>query len=191
MVLDATDRELIESCQRGDREAFRTLFELHKDRVYSIALHYTGNAAWAMDISQDTFLKLFSSIKDYRAEGNFQSWLYRLVANSCLDHQRRRRRLLPFVDEILGSLRFPGDSALRQLLRQELGERVRSAVAKLPPEQRIVVVLRYTQELSYEEIAEALRCSRGTVASRLNRAHKTLERQLAHLVQGEGGSGEH
>src|SRR6516165_2713304 len=82
MVLDGTERELVESCQRGEREAFRALFELYKDKVYSIALRYTNDESSAMDISQDTFLKLFSSIRDFRGQARFESWLYRLVVNS-------------------------------------------------------------------------------------------------------------
>ena len=186
MVLEHTERELIEGCQRGEREAFRALFEQHKDKVYSVALRYTGDEALGMEIAQDTFLKLFSSITSFRAEASFQSWLYRLVVNSCLDQKRRRRRLLPFVDHFLDNLRFGGESALHRVLREELSERVRAEVAKLLPEQRVVVVLRYTEGLSYEEIAETLGCSRGTVASRLNRAHRTLERRLAYLVDGKG-----
>ena len=187
MVLDGTERELVESCQRGEREAFRALFELYKDKVYSIALRYTNDESSAMDIAQDTFLKLFSSIRDFRGQARFESWLYRLVVNSCLDQKRRRRRLLPFVDQFLEDLGVYGETALEELLRQELSEQVRSAVTRLPPEQRIVIVLRYTEGLSYQEIAEALRCSRGTVASRLNRAHSVLERRLARLVKDEGG----
>ena len=188
MVLDGTERELVESCQRGEREAFRALFELYKDKVYSIALRYTNDESSAMDIAQDTFLKLFSSIRDFRGQARFESWLYRLVVNSCLDQKRRRRRLLPFVDQFLEDLGVYGETALEELLRQELSEQVRSAVTRLPPEQRIVIVLRYTEGLSYEAIAEALGCSKGTVASRLNRAHSVLERRLARLVKEEGGS---
>jgi RNA polymerase sigma-70 factor (ECF subfamily) len=189
MVLDGTERDLIESCQRGERDSFRVLFEAHKDRVYSIALRYSGDEAAAMDIAQDTFLKLFSRIRDFRGEATFESWLFRLVVNSCLDQKRRTRKLLPLLDDLLGALRFSGESVLHTLLRAELSDRVQAGVASLPPEQRIVIVLRYTEGLSYEEIADALGCSMGTVASRLNRAHKFLERRLAHLVRAEGGRG--
>jgi RNA polymerase sigma-70 factor (ECF subfamily) len=187
MVLDGTERELIESCQRGDRDAFRALFETHKDRVYSIALRYSGDEAAAMDIAQDTFLKLFSAIRDFRGTAQFETWLYRLVVNSCLDQRRRNRRLIPLIGEMLDVLRASGETVLQTLLRTELNGRVQSAVGGLAPEQRIVIVLRYTQGLSYEEIAEVLGCSPGTVASRLNRAHKVLERRLAHLARARGG----
>ncbi len=187
MVLDANDREVIEACQRGDYDAFRALFEAHKDRVYSIALRYSGDRAEAMDIAQETFLKLLGSIRDFRADSSFESWLYRIVVNRCLDHKRRGRRWLPFLDGLLDAVSAPAESALHRLLRAEQEQSVQSIVGKLPAEQRIVVVLRYTEGLSYDQIAEVLGCSAGTVASRLNRAHKVLERRLAHLRTAQGG----
>ena len=185
MVLGVNHRDVIEACQRGDDEAFRVLFETHKDRVYSIALRYSGDATAAMDIAQDTFVKLLSNIGQFRGDSSFESWLYRLVVNTCLDHHRKRRRFLPLLedglDQALDVFRGPRESALHDLLREEQEERVQQLVAQLPEEQRIVVVLRYTDGLSYEEIADLLGCRRGTVASRLNRAHKALERRLSHL----------
>jgi RNA polymerase sigma-70 factor (ECF subfamily) len=181
MVQGVNHREVIEACQRGDDDAFRVLFETHKDRVYSIALRYAGDSAAAMDIAQDTFVKLLSSIQQFRGEASFESWLYRLVVNLCLDHHRRGRRFLPLMDDVLDMLRAPRENALSDMLREEQEERVQLLVAQLPEEQRIVVVLRYTEGRSYEEIAELLHCRRGTVASRLNRAHKALERRLSHL----------
>jgi RNA polymerase sigma-70 factor (ECF subfamily) len=181
MVLDANDREVIQACQRGDYDAFRALFEAHKDRVYSIALRYSGDRAEAMDIAQETFLKLLASIRDFRADSSFESWLYRIVVNRCLDHKRRSRRWLPFLDGIFEAVSEPAESALHRMLRNEQEQGVQDVIAKLPPEQRIVVVLRYTEGLSYDQIAEVVGCSSGTVASRLNRAHKFLERRLSHL----------
>jgi RNA polymerase sigma-70 factor (ECF subfamily) len=188
MVLDANDREVIEACQRGDWEAFRLLFEAHKDRVYSIALRYCDDESAAMDIAQETFLKLLSSIQDFRGNASFESWLYRIVVNRCLDHQRRGRRLMPFLEGLLDIVSAPAESVLQELLRVEMTKDVQRIVGTLPPEQRIVVVLRYTEGLAYDQIAEILGCSAGTVASRLNRAHKVLERRLSHL-RVRGGRG--
>jgi RNA polymerase sigma-70 factor (ECF subfamily) len=186
MVLSENDWDLIEACQRGDQTAFAVLFEHHSDKVYSIALRYVGDEAAAMDIAQDTFLKLLSQIGQFRSDAKFDTWLYRLVINSCLEHQRRKRRVLPILDGLLESISAIQNSVLQELLRQERQNTIQEIVGKLPPEQRVVVILRYTEELSYEEIAEIVGCSPGTVASRLNRAHRVLERRLAHLRRQEG-----
>jgi RNA polymerase sigma-70 factor (ECF subfamily) len=159
-------------------EDFRTLYEQHKDRVYSIALRYSGDPAAAMDIAQDTFLKLMSRMDQYRGEASFEAWLYRIVVNACLDHRRSNRRVQPLVDGFLDLFRPSKASALDDLLQDEKRQQIQDVVSRLPPEQRIVVVLRYTEGLPYEEIAEILGISKGTVASRLNRAHKILERRL-------------
>jgi RNA polymerase sigma-70 factor, ECF subfamily len=188
MVLEETDKELIEGCQRGESEAFRSIFEIHKDRVYSIALRYCGDATAAMDIAQEVFLKLFSGIGSFRGDSRFESWLYRIVVNSCFDHKRKTLRLKPLVDDLLELLQSPGESTLDAIMRSDLSSRVRSAVGALPAEQRMAIVLRYTQGLSYEEIGEILGCSTGTIASRLNRVHKVLERRLSRVAGFEGGS---
>lgn len=176
MVLDGHDIEVIAACRRGDRDAFRALFETYQDRVYSIALRYTGDPAQALDIAQDVFVKLLNNIGDFRGESGFETWLYRMVVNRCLDQRRRGRRLVALLEGFFA--RSEQASALEGLLRSEMQEQVQRVVATLPPEQRIAVVLRYTEGLSYDEIARITRVSAGTVASRLNRAHKFLERRL-------------
>lgn len=175
------DQSVIEACKRGDHDAFAALFEAHKDRVYSIALRFSGDPAAAMDIAQDTFLKLLGAIRDFRGDASFDSWVYRLVVNSCLDQKRRTQRWVPAVEDFLSALRASGESALQRLMRDEMRQSVQQVVAALAPDQRIVVILRYTESLSYDEIGEILGCPAGTVASRLNRAHKVLERRLQHL----------
>ena len=119
MVLEGNGREVIEACQRGDRDAFRALFEAHKDRVYSIALRYSGNPGAAMDIAQDIFLKLWSSIGKFRGEASFDSWLYRMVVNRCLDHQRRGRRLIPWLDRFFDTVSVARETALDRMLLEE------------------------------------------------------------------------
>ena len=179
MVLQDSEKDVIEGCQRGEPEAFRALFERYKDTVYSVALRYSGDAAIAQDIAQDTFLKLFSAVGSFRGDSNFESWLYRMVVNSCFDQRRKTRRLAPLLDEVMSLLRTPDVSALDEVLRSEMSAQVRSVIDSLAPDQRMVVVLRYTQGLSYDEIAAVMGCAAGTIASRLNRAHKVLERRLA------------
>jgi RNA polymerase sigma-70 factor (ECF subfamily) len=158
------------------------LFERHKDRIYSIALRYSGDPAAAQDIAQETFLKLFAAIGTFRGEASFDSWLYRLVVNACFDYRRKSRRFMPFVESVIDLLRAPGASALDHVMRDEMSGQLKTAVDSLPPDQRMVVVLRYTEGLSYDQIAEAMGCSAGTIASRLNRVHKVLERRMRRLA---------
>jgi RNA polymerase sigma-70 factor (ECF subfamily) len=158
------------------------LFERHKDRIYSIALRYSGDPAAAQDITQEAFLKLFASVRSFRGESTFESWLFRLVVNACFDYRRKSRRLTPFIESVRDLLHAPGASALDYVLEAEMSGHLKAAVDTLPPEQRMVVVLRYTEGLSYDEIAAAMGCSAGTVASRLNRVHKVLERRLCRLA---------
>ena len=185
--LRAREPELIEACRRGDHDAFRELFEAWRHRVYSIALRYTGDEAAAMDIAQDSFVKLFDSIQTFRGESSFQTWVFRLVVNRCFDHRRRNRRLVPIPEGFLSTLRAAADS-LADLVRSEQCQTIRAAVDRLPAQLRLVVTLRYTEGMAYEEIAEVLGCSPGTVASRLNRAHKALERKLARFAPRSGDS---
>jgi len=186
MVLEGSERELIAACQRGERDGFRFLFEAYKNRVFSVALRFSGDQATAMDIAQETFLKLFSSIRDFRGDAKLETWIYRLVVNSCLDYRRRARRWIPLADDVAAALRSTSDN-LNEILRSEVSSSVRSAVDRLAPDLRMVIVLRYTEALSYDQIAEVLGCSPGTVASRLNLAHKILEKRLARLANPKGG----
>jgi RNA polymerase sigma-70 factor (ECF subfamily) len=177
-----SDEHVIEACQQGDREAFRWLFETYKDKVYSIALYYLkGDEASAKDITQQVFLKLITRLGQFRNEADFTTWLYRLVANECIDEHRKRRRLISLseaveVDDMIGR-----HSQEEEYLQLEVAESVKAAIASLKPKLRMAILLKYFEELSYDEMAQVLGCSTGTVASRLNRAHKMLARRLAHL----------
>lgn len=179
----------VAACQRGERSAFDELFEAHQDRVYSIALRYSGDRTAALDIAQDVFLKLWSSMGKFRGDASFESWLYRIVVNCCLDYRRRGWRLLASLDGLLDGLRPAAghQTVLQELLDEEMQQGVQRAVAQLPPDLRMVVVLRYTEGLAYDAMAEILELAQGTVASRLSRAHKVLERRLAHLRVARGG----
>ena len=173
---------VIEACRQGDREAFRQLFETYKDRVYSIALYFFGgDEATAGDVTQQVFLKLFSRIGQFQGEAEFTTWLYRLATNACIDEQRKRRRLFQLEDGAETHVVSTRKTQDERVERREVAECVKEAVAQLKPKLRAAILLKYFEELSYEEIASALQCSKGTVASRLNRGHKALAQKLGHL----------
>ena len=180
--------QVIEACQQGDRDAFQSLFEAYKDKVFSIAVYSSGgDRALAEDVTQQIFLKLFTAIRQFRGDSEFTTWLYRLVVNACLDERRRLRRLLPldFSQTTRTSVAMNNVSEKkpqeRQYARLEVAEAVRVAIEQLKPKFRLPILLKYIEGLSYEEIAEVMGCSKGTVASRLNRGHSQLAKRLSHL----------
>lgn len=179
MTKQIIDDRTIEACRRGDSDAFRLLFEAHKDRVYSIALcFFDGDVASAKDITQDVFLKLMGTISQFENRSQFSTWLHRLVTNACLDRKRALRRFLPFGELQLGDGRISHEE---RYIQREIEASVRKVIAGMKPKLRITILLKYFEDLSYDEIAAAMGCSKGTVASRLNRAHQILARKLSHL----------
>jgi len=180
-VHDSIDGHVIKACQQGDREAFRTLFEAYKDRVFSIAVYSLGDEAAAGDVTQQIFLKLMSRINQFRGDSEFTTWLYRLVINACHDERRKKQRFLPLAefDSMSGTANSKSQEA--RYARREVADSVRVAISGLKPKMRLPILLKYIEGLSYDEIADVLGCSKGTVASRLNRAHKALAKRLGHL----------
>ena len=176
-----TEADIIEACKEGDREAFHILFEEHKDRVYTIAFHYSGDESMARDVTQQVFLKLFTTIGQFRENSQFSTWLYRIVANACADEHRKRGRFVPFSPEIEVSKMTVKSSQEEAYHRRQVADSVSAAIAELTPKLRLPILLKYVEGLSYDEIAEALGISIGTVSSRLNRGHKMLARKLGHL----------
>lgn len=177
--IDTPTEPLLAACVRGEPAAFRDLFIRYQHRVYSIALHYTANHASAMDIAQDVFVKLYSQLASFRGQSSFETWLFRLVANCCHDRYRREKRLVRLDDP--GVPAIPKDHVTGSAERADLARHVQQAVASLPEELRMTVVLRYTEGLAYDDIAAILGCPGGTVASRLNRAHRELAGKLKGL----------
>ena len=190
-MADLSDREIsaeiVNACRLGDRDAFRALYDVYKDRVYSISLYFFhGDRAAAHDVTQQVFLKLMTSISQFRGDAEFSTWLYRLVVNVCMDAARRRRSDAVIAERSrMEPVQTPA-SPEDDYLRAQMADSVRTAVSALPPKFRIAVLLRYFDDLSYEEMAKALNCSMGTVASRLSRGHKMLAERLQSLVSTKG-----
>ena len=181
-VNEPIDGQTIAACQRGDRDALRLLFEAYKDRVYSIAVYSMGgDLSVAADVTQQVFVKLMTRISQFRGNSEFSTWLYRLVVNCCLDERRKQRRFVPLAEFDLTKTNRRQLSPATTYARRELAGHVQAAIAELKPKLRWPILLKYVQGFSYEEIAAVLGCSKGTVASRLNRGHKALSQRLAHL----------
>jgi RNA polymerase sigma-70 factor (ECF subfamily) len=174
---------ILEACRRGDRDAFRALYEAHKDRVYSIAFYFFhADADAAAEVTQHVFVKLMREIGRFRGDAAFTTWLYRLVINACVDRSRGRRHEVSQQDPaVLDTIAAPADSHEEVFARREVAASVQHAIASLPVKLRTAILLRYFEDLSYAEMASALNCSIGTVASRLSRGHRLLARKLGPI----------
>ena len=174
--------EVLDACRRGDRDAFRALYEAYKDRVYSMAFYFfQADADAAGEVTQQVFLKLMRDIARFRGEAAFSTWLYRLVVNACVDRSRGRRAEVVGEDPVtLDTIAAsPALSHEEVFARREVATSVQQAIATLPPKLRAAILLRYFEDLSYSDMANALNCSIGTVASRLSRGHRLLAKKLA------------
>lgn len=180
--LKEIDAHIIEACRRGDRDAFRALYEIYKDKVYSIALYFFhGDASAASDITQQVFLKLIRSIGQFRGDSGFSTWLYRMVVNACMDVARRAKPQETLADpQMVDQLSEPG-SQEEDFARGQRAKSVQAALSAMPAKFRLPMLLRYFEDLSYEEMARAMGCSMGTVASRLSRGHRMLAEKLESL----------
>ena len=170
-------------------EAFKGLYARYSDKVYSTAYQVTGDATEAMDVTQEVFLRIHRKLDRFRFESSFSSWLYRLTVNLATDFRRRRRahRMLSIdgvgteSDSPAAEIASEAPGPLAQASGHEVSRQVLAALDVLSPKLREVVVLRYMQRLSYEEVAEIIGKPTGTVKSRLNRAHERLKPVLEQL----------
>ena len=191
------DRDLILECQRSLGEgfggAFREVYELYKDRVYNVCYRVTGNATDALDASQETFGIVHRKIGAFRFESRFSSWVYRIAVNASIDIKRRAAsRPLTSLEVLQAPLDREGgafdvedertEAPTAFASRHELEKDIQRAIDRLSPKMRAIIVLRDLESLSYDEIAETLDISLGTVKSRLSRAHAALDRELTPIV---------
>ena len=180
------DGELIEASRRGDREAFRVLFERYFRRVVAIATGMLRNREDSLDVAQETFIKAYQNLRSFKGDSTFYTWLYRITVNLCIDAQRREARHARASGETgAPELLLPESANESQesdpyasLKNRELGARVIAALDELTAEHRAVIVLREVEGLSYEEISNVMQCAKGTVMSRLHYARKRLQSRL-------------
>lgn len=171
------ESDIIRRARQGDSDAFRRLVEAYQTQVYRIALRMCGEAA-ADDVTQEAFLAAWRALPAFRGTCLFSTWLYRLATNAAIDWLRREKRHRGADDVTELELPDGAPSPQEQAEQTETQEAVRRALTQLSPEHRQVLVLRYMQELDYNEIAAALDISEGTVKSRINRAKAHLKEIL-------------
>jgi len=180
MTEKLTEQDLLAECRNGSRRAFEQLYQANQRRIFSVALNFFGgHREVAEDVAQQVFLKIFNKIGDFRQASEFTTWLYRITINACIDEQRKTRRFFS-LENLFGELRAR-KTPDEKVERREVADEVQKAIGALKEKYRLPILLKYSEDLSYEEIAKVLDCSIGTVSSRLNRGHKMLAQKLAHL----------
>jgi len=187
-----SEEAVIARCQNGDVAAFEELIAVYQKKVINSAYSILGNREDAYDMAQEIFLKIFANISKFNQQSSFSTWLYRVTRNMCLDELRRRKRHDSRVVSITGekdddsydmqiadTARGPEDIAAQGAVVQQ----VRLAINELPEDYRTSLILREMEGLDYQQIADILECSIGTVKSRISRGRKMLREKLSQCEE--------
>jgi RNA polymerase sigma-70 factor (ECF subfamily) len=166
------EREALQACRRGEREAFDLLVERYQRDVYRLCYRYLGNHEDANDMAQEAFLKAYRGLGSFRGESAFSTWLYRIAVNACLNFRAARK----LGDELPEDLPDRRPATSERLVEEEKQERVRAAVARLPEKQRATLILKVYHDLTHEEVAKILGSTVGTVKANLFHALGNLRK---------------
>lgn len=182
MAGDMVSRELLDACRRGEPEAFEELVEQTQRQVYTLAYRLTGDRHEAEDVAQEAYLRVHRSLRGFRGDARFETWLYRVVANTAMTHLRRRGRFGDLLAEgqdllVLNPPVRQADEALDE-------DEVKGALRDLPLGQRTVVVLKDIYGFSCREIAEQVGATEGAVKVRLHRARRRLKELIYGSEEG-------
>lgn len=187
------DLELLKRCRSGDLGAFDLLVLRYQNRVFNLAYRLLGDYEEAKDMAQEAFVRAYRSLKSFREESSFYTWLYRIVTNLCKNKLRSWSRSLKPIsldnpvrkeeNQVTPTLVDPKLTPAQVLERKNLQQEVQKAIAGLPGEYRLVVVLRDMEELPYEKIADIIGCSVGTIKSRLHRGRLLLREKLKDVIE--------
>ncbi len=190
------DRQLVERARKGDNGAFRQLVARYQRRVYSVAYGMVRSHPDAMDVTQESFIKVHRYLANFQGSSSFYTWLYRIVVNVSIDHIRKDKGQQVEYDDAIsqegdgvegdGTIlpSILGSNPAKALGRQELLGMMQKAIDSLPPYHRAVIVMRELEGMSYKDMAKAMKVSKGTIMSRLHHARHKLQKALAEYVQG-------
>lgn len=189
------DRELIALAQKGDKAAFRSLVERHQRRAFAIAMGLVRDENDARELVQEAFLRVYRGLASFQGSSSFFTWLYRIVTNLAIDLMRKPgRRDAELVDNQAADedadfplvSRIDGADPIDVMRRREIAARIQTALDALPPYHRGVILMREVEGMSYEEMAQAMGVSKGTIMSRLFHARQKLQKALADCYAEEG-----
>lgn len=175
------EQALIQRAQKGSHEAFAALVDEHQRYVYNLALRVLRDENEALDLAQETFVRAWTALPNFRRQSQFRTWLYRIVTNLCYNRlPGLRRSLNDLGDDVMEEIPLFDNPAL-EVESSETRKYLHQAIGHLDENYRLLITLRYQHELSYEEIASTLNLPLGTVKTGIFRAKEQLRRSLAHL----------
>jgi len=185
------DYQTIQDALRGDNRAYRKLMDKYHDAIFSFIFRMVHDREQVEDLTQEAFIKAFASLKNFNEEFAFSTWLYKIATNNCIDYIRKRKLQMYSIDKPVESrdseyvFELPDDSyeADRDVIADQRSILLRNAIDKLPEKYRKVILLRHTEEKSYEEIARMLKLPIGTVKAHIFRARELLYRQLRNKIR--------
>ena len=193
------DHELVQRVQRGDSAAFDLLVRKYQHRIIALIGRYVGDWSECQDVAQETFLRAYRALGNFRGDAQFYTWLHRIAVNTAKNHLVASNRRPPGADiDVADAEQFDSgirlrdnDTPERELMRQQMEQTVMRAVQALPEELRTAITLREAEGLSYEEIAEKMDCPIGTVRSRIFRAREAIDQELRPLMDGPDDDSTH
>ena len=190
MTLKPLETRLAKLARKGDQRAFAEIVDLYKDKLYHLGYRMTGNRQEAEDVVQETFLRVYRNLDRYDESHKFSTWIYRIATNLCIDRLRKRRSVYSLDAEssdhegLDGYSMLPGDDRTpeSELVLSETQQMVREAMETLPPKYKSVMVLRYLQDLSLQEISDVLNMPVTTVKTRVHRGREFMRKKLEHKL---------
>ena len=199
ICLTQPDTTLVERCRANDETAFNEVVSRYKDKIYNYLYRMMGDAADAEDLTQEVFVRLYTSLGSFRSQSSLSTWLFRIAGNLCIDHFRRskKHRVVAYsLDEPVGETSDNADGTApgrevadltyephRLMERLEMSQQIQAALSGLPEKLRAVLILHDIEGMPYEEIAQVVRCPLGTVKSRLFNARLQLRQKLTGYLQ--------
>jgi len=182
-------KKRIKQVRKGDQDAYAEIVEIYKDKIFQICFRILGNRHEAEDIAQEAFLRAYININSFNIDLKFSSWLYRIATNLCIDRIRKKKPDYYLDAEVAGTdgltmySQIPADTRLPEddVESLELRETIQREISKLPEKYRTVIVLKYIEELSLNEISEILDLPLGTVKTRIHRGREALRNQLRYV----------
>ena len=191
MGTNQLDAELVKRVQNGDKVAFDILVQKYQQKVVNLISRFVSDQAECYDIAQESFIKAYRAIGNFRGDSQFYTWLYRIAANTAKNHLASRARKSPaYSVDVEDAEHYEGESGLKEyanpenlLLTDEIKKTIFRAIEALPEDLKSAITLRELEGLSYEEIAEVMDCPIGTVRSRIFRARDAIDKELRPLLE--------